>query len=400
MLGRVSKAFNHHAAIVRELEESRERLLSFLHAVGHDIRTPFVGIDTTMQLLELDAERLSEAELRAHVVAAARSVRTACTFGLSMSGDLFELIRSDTGRWQLSPAHVDLREVAESIRTIVEPQATAKGLAVIVRPMGCVADGFTLWTDENRLKQSLVNVAANAVKFSTEGAVEIELSAPSPEAFIVTVRDRGPGLDEASLERIFEPFHQSERTAAQAGEGLGLGLAIADRCARLLGGRWTAANRRDGHGAEFTLLLPRRPLSRTTEVADARARGAGGTRSVPISAHILVVDDASDAARLAQHHIVALGHRASVATTIAAAEKLLASERFDLVLADYELPDGTAEDLLRRAGNVPVLVSSARVKEALAGVRAAGLVPKPISRAALETAIGTALGTFRASGQP
>lgn len=400
LLDRVSTAFDHHSALVRELAESRDRILNFLHAVGHDIRTPFIGIDTTMQLLEIDASRLSDAELRERVAAAAQSTRSACAFGLSMIGDVFELIRSDTGKWRAAPSWVDLNTLAEDVRAIVAPQAVAKSLDIGVRCRGCApSDLRSVWTDHNRLKQSLVNVVANSVKFSAEGAVEIELSTPSPETVRIVVRDCGPGLDEASLEKIFEPFHQSERTAAQSGEGLGLGLAIAERCARLLGGHWSAANRGDVTGAEFTLVFPRRCPSEPSDVSTAAAT-ASDAASPAATLRILVVDDAADAARLAQHHLASLGHETVVATSIGEAENSLRTARFDLVVTDYDLLDGTAADLIPKAGRVPVIVSSAHSAVGGRCPGAAGIVPKPVTRSALEAAIGRVRSAFRAKTAP
>jgi CheY-like chemotaxis protein/nitrogen-specific signal transduction histidine kinase len=400
MLDRVSSAFNRHATIVRELAESRERLLSFLHAVGHAIRTPFIGIDTTLQLLEIDAPRLSESELRARVAAASQSTRSACAFGLSMIGDLFELIRSDTGKWCASPSTVDIFALAHDVRAIVAPQAIPKSLEIVVRTEACTPQDLSAaWTDGHRLRQSLVNVVANSVKFSAEGLIEIELSMPSRDTVAIVVRDCGPGLDETSLEAIFEPFHQSERTAAQSGEGLGLGLAIAERCARLLGGHWTAANRTDRVGAEFTLRLPYRCPTDSDDTATAAA-AHGSAAPLPESLRILVVDDAADSARLARHHLASLGHQASIATGIGEAEKSLASGRFDLVVADYELQDGTAEDLLQKVGDLPVIVSSAHAGAAERCARAAGIVPKPVTRAALAHAIGCVRAAFRTSATP
>ena len=397
LVDRVSRAMARHASIVREHGESRERLSAFLHAVGHDIRTPLVGIATTIELLEHDAPNLSEAELRARVAESARTVRSACGFGLSMIGEAFELIRSDAGKWSASPSSVNLVSLVHEVRAIVEPQARAKSLAIEVTLRGCSENALAaVWTDAGRLTQALVNVVANGVKFSAQGSVEIELAMPAPDAVSISVRDRGPGLDDASVDEIFEPFHQSQRTSAQAGEGLGLGLAIAERCARLVGGRWIAGNRNDGPGAVFTLVLPHRCPPAT---AEAVASG-GSSDEQAISARVLVVDDAADAARLAQHHLAALGHGVTVATSVAEAERLLACERFDLVLSDFELSDGTAADLVPKAGRTPVLVSSAHLDEAVTRIGAAGTVPKPLTKAALQAAIDRTLGAFRASAMP
>lgn len=397
IVDRVSKALGNHANTVRELADSRDRLTSFLHAVGHDIRTPLVGIDSTMELLALDAETLSEAELRARVAEASKSVRVACGFGLSMIDEIFELIRADCGKLSVAPSSVDLAQLCEEVASIVRPQARAKSITIEVALSGCTAASVaSVWVDANRLKQSLVNVVANAVKFSSEGPIEITIATPAPDALRLSVRDRGPGLDELALRRIFEPFHQSERTANRSGEGLGLGLAIAERCAQLLGGSWTAANREDGRGAEFTLSLP----WRTPPAGSGPSSTVASAANARLTARILIVDDAADATRLAQHHLAALGHRVTTATSVREALQRLSQEPFDLVLADFELGDGTAADLVVRARGTPVVISSARLGGRIDSAGAAGIVPKPVTRESLQTAIERALRAFPASAKP
>jgi signal transduction histidine kinase len=397
IVDRVSKALGNHVESVRELADSRDRLNSFLHAVGHDIRAPLVGIDSTMELLALDADNLSEAELRARIAQASRSARSACGFGLLMIDELFELIRSDCGKLSVSPSSVNLVQLCEEVADLVGPQARMKAATVEVALAGCTADAVSaLWIDGKRLKQAVVNVVANAVKFAHGGPIEIVIATPSAEVVALSVRDRGPGLEEASLRRIFEPFHQSERTASKAGEGLGLGLAIAEGCARLLGGAWTAANRTDGPGAEFTLSLPRRSVP-------AEPHGSGATaqaRPPRLTARVLLVDDAEDASRLAQHHLAALGHSVTLAGSVREAVDRLSRERFDLVLSDFELGDGTAGDLVTRAAGTPVVISSARLGGPIDSAGAAGIVPKPVTRASLQAAIERVLGAFRASAKP
>ena len=173
-----------------------------------------------------------------------------------MTADLFELMRTEAGTWRVQPRRIDLLDLVREARALVLPQARAKGLDIALHLVACGEPGISSFrTDPDRLRQALVNVLANAVKFSDAGTIDIEIARRASGDCVVRVLDRGPGLAPDALERIFEPFHQSERTSAHAGEGLGLGLAIADRCARLLGGSWTAANR-EGGGAIFTLVLP------------------------------------------------------------------------------------------------------------------------------------------------
>jgi CheY-like chemotaxis protein/nitrogen-specific signal transduction histidine kinase len=406
---RVSKALGQHAEVVRELSDSRAQLASFLHAVGHDIRTPLVGIDATMQLLEIDAARLGEAELRARVAEASRSVRTACGFGLSMMGELFELIRSESGNSSSSLSEVDLAAICDEVATIVGPQARSKQISIEVSCVGCApSDVASAWTDAARLRQALVNVVANAVKFSDAGPVEILLALPSPNEVRIAVRDRGPGLDESSLSKIFEPFHQSDRTAVKSGEGLGLGLTIADRCARAIGGSWSAANRSDAAGAEFVLVIPRHHRAHPAEHlgkapprhADPLRHRAADPRPTRDAIRVLLVDDAVDALRLAHHHLAALGFSVTPASTVREALEHLAHDHFDLVLTDFELGDGTARDLIARTAGTPVLISSAQIEGEVESAGANGIVPKPLTRLALGKAIRRVLGAFSESAKP
>lgn len=431
LVDRLSTALRDQHDIVRELSEARadlarrheeaeaarrraertmECLTSFLHALGHDLRAPFVGIDASLQLLDLEAAGLRPDELRARVSETASGVRRTCSYGLSMIADLFELMRTEAGAWRVQPMPVDLLALVREVRALVLPQARAKGLDIAIHLVGSGAgcnepeiEAFR--TDPDRLRQALVNVLANAVKFSDAGVVDIEIARPVAGQCVFRVLDRGPGIAPDALERIFEPFHQSERTAAHAGEGLGLGLAIAERCARLLGGSWTASNR-EGGGAAFTLTLPEdthcEPTSSAAPSAGSPAQSTASSRMAGRTLRILVVDDEAAAARLAAHHLRVLGHAVATAASLAEARAALASpSAFDLILADFELPDGDGADMLdlvRGLGNAPVILSSARVCDDMLDRGAAAVVPKPLERAALAATLARVLAGMERRG--
>lgn len=427
LVDKLSTALRDQHDIVRELAEARadlvrrheeaeaarhraeramECLTSFLHALGHDLRAPFVGIDASLQLLDLEAAGLRQDELRARVAETAAGVRRTCSFGLSMIADLFELMRTESGTWRVQPRRVDLLDLVREVRALVLPQARAKGLDIALRVLGHGAacgdrcgdrchepDIASFRTDPDRLRQALVNVLANAVKFSDAGTIDIEIARRPSGECVIRALDRGPGLAPDALERIFEPFHQSERTAAHAGEGLGLGLAIAERCARLLGGSWTAANR-EGGGAIFTLVLPE-DTGCGTEEPTTPPQATEPSFTAGRTLRILVVDDETASARLAAHHLRVLGHAVTTAASLAEARGVLASPaRFDLILADFELPDGDGSDMLalaRGLGNIPVILSSARVCDEMLDHGAAAIVPKPLERSALAATLAKVL---------
>jgi signal transduction histidine kinase len=242
----------------RQLEEARakaerasETLATFLKALGHDLRAPLVSVDAALQMLDLE---LRDGDLTAAGERVGEIRRTA-GHGLALIDDLFELIRSDAGQWRVEPQAVRISEIVADARAVVAPKAHLKRLTVETRWVGASTDPrHFVQTDLVRIRQALVNLLVNAIKFSDRGPVVIEVERTREDMLAFRVIDNGPGVDPEALEAIFEPFTQGKRTVRQAKDGAGLGLAIVRRCARLLGGDVGVANRTGG-GAIFTLEI-------------------------------------------------------------------------------------------------------------------------------------------------
>jgi signal transduction histidine kinase len=385
LVDRLAAALHGQSALVRELaaareelalrqaelesarlkaEQATETLSTFLNALGHDLRAPFVAIDAGLQMIELEP-----AEAATH----AQSVRRTCAHGLALVDDLFELIRSDAGQWRVDLRPVSLRELVADVRGVVAPRANQKGLFIETRwATDTLAD---LWftSDPVRLRQALINVASNAVKFTDQGSVAISVERVGDAALRFTVHDSGPGIPSHILGTLFEPFMQGGANGGRAADGTvgaGLGLAIARRCARLLGGDISAANRPEG-GAQFTIEVPAascepfHPTSTPAPAATDRLR-------------VLVVDDAPDAARLLSHHLKVLGCEAEVAETLGAARLALASRAFDLVITDRHLPDGSGTDLVALEARPPIALSSA-CTDVPVGIHPDAVLHKPVT---------------------
>ncbi|MFM7133467.1 MAG: ATP-binding protein [Planctomycetota bacterium] len=362
----------------RRAEQANDTLATFLRALGHDLRAPLVAVDIGLELAELDA-RARDAELADRIA----DIRRTSRHGLGLIDDLFELIRSQAGQWRVERLPTALRELLADVRAVVAPAAHAKGLHFETRWHGgdALADEI-VDTDPVRLRQALVNLVANAVKFSGQGTVAIEVEREGGRLRFRVV-DEGPGIDPAILGSLFEPFVQG---GDRSRGGAGLGLAIARRCARLLGGDVVAANRPEG-GAVFTLEVdaPRAELA-AASAAPPAPRHAGGSEGTVRRA--LVVEDAPDAARLVLHHLGALGVEATVAGSLAEARAALASGQFDLVISDNELPDGSGLELARTPGLPPLVISSANCAVP-ADLPVHAVLPKPIARVDLAETIAS-----------
>jgi PAS domain S-box-containing protein len=235
----------------KDAAEQASRLKSgFLSTMSHELRTPLtaiIGYADLLRLTQPDPEALADVD---------QIARSADQL-LVLIDDLLDLSRIEAGRVDLSEEDVDLAEVVAGVAAAVAPQAAAKGLTLVV---DVPADLPPVRGDAGRLRQLLLNLAGNAVKFTERGSVTIAARATAvgagAGAVDVSVADTGIGIAAAALPHIFDEFRQADGSTTRRYGGSGLGLAIADRLARMHGGAIAVASE-PAVGSTFTLHLPR-----------------------------------------------------------------------------------------------------------------------------------------------
>jgi signal transduction histidine kinase len=177
---------------------------------------------------------------------------------LHLINQLLALSRLDAGREEVRAEDIDVAEVVRDVAVVVEPLASERRLAFALDlPSGALP----LRTDPGKLRQVLVNLAANAVKFTERGEVRIEVRQPDATGTVIRVIDTGPGIAPEHVDRIFEPFWQVETGPKDRVDGTGLGLSVVSRLVELLGGRITVESV-VGEGSTFTVTLPADPPDR------------------------------------------------------------------------------------------------------------------------------------------
>jgi signal transduction histidine kinase/CheY-like chemotaxis protein len=301
----------------------------FLANLGHEVRTPMTGVLGMSELLlgtPLDVRQ------RGHV----HAIHRAGEHLLRLVNDALDLARAEAGRLELAPVDFDLHALVDEAAALMRPLAERKHLRFVVERDADVARGWH--GDATRIRQVVLNLLGNAIKFTERGEVLLRLASLSPRGVRIEVIDTGPGLDAEQQRRLFRRFEQAEgaRTASRYG-GSGLGLAICQELAVAMGGGIELRSA-PGEGACFIVRLPLAPAELPVEAA-----GACGEASCTPCAVLLVEDDAIVADALGGL-LQVQGHRVTHAGHALAALTAIATSDFDIALIDLDLPgmDGLA----------------------------------------------------------
>jgi len=354
-------------------EAANRAKTEFLANMSHEIRTPMTSILGYAALLLEPGEQ--EHQRRDYV----RTIQRNGEHLLTILNDILDISKIEAGKLTVERIDCSLAAIIADVESLMRVRADEKGLDLTVEFETPVPE--RLRTDPTRLRQILMNLVGNAVKFTDRGDVRIALGLEAPDlsrdgALRIAVHDTGPGLSREQTARLFQPFSQIDNSTTRRFGGTGLGLAISRRLAGALGGRLDVESE-PGRGSVFTLTLATGPLEGVAliqSLSDAEsgdAEAAADDRPEPdrLSGRILLAEDGPDNQRLVRHLLCSAGADVEVVGTGAAAlERALASRRpgeraFDLILMDMQMPemDGyDATNALRRAGwTGPILALTA-----------------------------------------
>jgi PAS domain S-box-containing protein len=398
MAQRIALAIDN-ARLYRQAEEASRLKDEFLATLSHELRTPLNAILGWAHML-----RQRAAESAPDMIKGVETIVRNAQVQSQLIADILDVSRIIAGKLVLNLRPIHLSAVIDAAMETVQPAARAKDIRL--EPV-IDASGGPVSGDPDRLQQVVWNLLANAIKFTPRGGrVHVRLEAINSH-FELTVEDNGPGVDPEFLPFIFERFRQADSSSTRRHGGLGLGLAIVRHLVELHGGTVEAGNREARAGAVFKVKFPRRsvaaedkrhPLQRHPQAEETVWLDAAPSLA---TVKVLVVDDEPDARELV---VAALGRCGAQATAVAsAAEALraLSAERFDVLLADIEMPDQDGYDLIRtvrrlpadRGGTIPAAALTAyasaqdRVKVLGAGFQMH--VPKPVQPAELAAVVAS-----------
>jgi PAS domain S-box-containing protein len=351
-------------ARLRDLAEAASRAKSeFLANMSHEIRTPLTAIMGYAELLLDDLQLAADAEGRQRTL---ETIRTAGQHLLTVIDDILDLSKIEAGRMDCEQVEFALPDCIAGILALLEPRARAKGIRLELELETALP--ARIRADPTRIRQVLLNLVGNAVKFTSLGSVRVRAALLGGErpTLRFDVEDRGPGIAPDRVERLFESFAQADGSTTRRFGGTGLGLAISRRLARLMGGDVELCSSEPGRGCLFRFQVPVEvlagfeavsrlgaPEQRSSPADPAAALPAAKAPAPLVGLRALLAEDGPENQRLIAHHLRRLG--ATVATAgdgLQALEALRAAaagpEPFDLLVTDVQMPELDGLALVRR----------------------------------------------------
>ncbi|MBR6451553.1 MAG: response regulator [Lachnospiraceae bacterium] len=317
----------------------------FLASMSHEIRTPLnavLGMDELI-LLETEKEKDANPAFTKKIKSYAENIQDAGQVLLSVINDILDLTKIESGKMEIKPAPYSLRGLIGDIDTMIRVRAEQKGLSYTEKTDPAIPDD--LIGDELRIRQIMINLLTNAIKYTDSGKVELEVSMKDPTdtslSLCICVRDTGIGISSDDLPQIFGDFQRIDEEHNRRIEGTGLGLSIVKRMTGLMNGSISVDSER-GKGSAFTVLIPQEinKVSHAGTVSDDKTNKLAEaiTYHTPDCTY-LVVDDNRLNLIVATRFLDGLNGQIETASGGEEALQKMRKQKYDLIFMDHMMPE-------------------------------------------------------------
>lgn len=379
-------------AAKQEAQQANHAKSEFLASMSHELRTPLTAVLGFADMLDAELESENQREKL-------RTIKKNGEYLLSLLNDILDLSKIEVGKLEIGHDPIELLSLVRDVESLMRIRAVEEGIPLTFSFDTRVPK--VIYSDAIRIRQILVNLISNALKFTSEGSVTVLIRLRHDDVrgaeLEFEVRDTGIGMTEKELQRLFRPFERGYRARRQQMGGTGLGLNISKRLADRLGGDIRVASKLN-HGSQFTLALGLDD-SEIADLVDASQHLQAHARPTdhqppaqpPINARILLADDRRDIWRVARYFLEKNGARVTIAEdgrqavdlAVEAAEQ---QDQFAIVLMDMQMPVMNGQEaiaeLRRLKFTMPIIALTADAmegeREACIKIGCDDYLPKPI----------------------
>ncbi|PMB24605.1 hybrid histidine kinase/response regulator HrmK [Fischerella thermalis] len=348
--------------INQELERTNQLKNQFLANTSHEIRTPLSSITGFTHLLLAQGYDPSKERHQEYL----SIIQSSSKHLLALINDILDLSKIEANQLEMQWEKVDLQTLCRNVLILVKEKAANKGLKLSLELDPNVN---TLLADSLRLKQMLLNLLFNALKFTTNGTVGLQVKSNNSWIYF-TVWDTGTGISKKHQAELFQPYFQIPNSVVSQNEGTGLGLVVTRKLAELHGGSVEVESELGG-GSRFTIVLPLRQEEGEVEGVGEDAKGEDRSRPFQLvsinnhSTNILLVEDDSHNAQLMQVYLERLGYQVNLANNSEQMWKILDQQKPAVILLDIKLPTENGLAIVQQLReheqyrSIPIIVQTA-----------------------------------------
>ncbi|WP_430816917.1 PAS domain-containing protein [Carboxylicivirga sp. RSCT41] len=386
-----------HKELLIELEIERKKSraandakTNFIASMSHEIRTPMNAI---LGFSDIMSKNLQDSVYKNYL----RSIKTSGKLLLSLINDILDVSKIEAGKVILKYEPVNIKKLLVDLSETLRYSANVKGLEMTLIHPDNLPD--RLYVDELRMKQIILNLMNNAVKYTNEGSINIiyyfnKKDGQKQGDLFITVADTGVGIKADRQKAIFEPFEQEGKTINKHVQGTGLGLSIINKLVKLMNG-YISLKSKEGEGSQFTIHIPDIACD---DIVDEQAPVQNNSEVILSEKSVLIIDDVESNLDILELLLVNLGLKVEAVNNGNDALKMIEEGQFDIMMCDINMPDMNGFEVLERVKQldekeelINIAVTASTLDQEVEEIMNAGfddILTKPISEESIVDVIG------------